>query len=125
MHLTSLYTIVLLVAGLAAAQFQFFDQFFGQQQGGPHGGGGGEAHKDGRGTLAHGGEWYQGQFTGSHCAPGEFVCPSTLECVSHPHKCACPHDLVKCDLSEGASTCVSKASGKDVCAEVRKMHAAL
>ena len=124
MQLFKAMTTLVLAASSASAQFQFFDSFFGQQQGHP-GNSGVRKHNDGRGTLQHGGDWYKDQFTQSHCAPGEFVCPSTLECVQEPTECACPHTLVRCDLGRGQTTCVSQSEGRDVCAEVQKMHSAL
>ncbi|KAF5393023.1 hypothetical protein D9757_001338 [Collybiopsis confluens] len=102
---------------LAAAQFQFFDQMFGQQQHHQqqqqqqHSGGGGGASQ------------WAANVESVSCT--QFLCPNTLECVAAPHDCSCP-DLedVKCIIPDADNKNVGTvlcARGPDACQAVEKV----
>ena len=116
------------LAGLASAQFQFFEQMFnqgGQQQHQQH-------QQQQQQNVASDSEWYQRTYESgilppsnswlvrfiklcwsqslfvAHCS--NYLCPGTLACVHFPHHCPCPFPAVedKVELGEGSAICVSK-----------------
>ncbi|EXJ60483.1 hypothetical protein A1O7_04636 [Cladophialophora yegresii CBS 114405] len=98
-------SVVLLLMGLASAQFQFFDQFFHgshQQQQAPQ-------EKQ---NVASDSSWYRSNWEGATC--DKYLCPDTLACVHFPHHCPCPHPDVedKVELGDGIAICASKGGFK-------------
>ncbi|KAL2424207.1 Long chronological lifespan protein 2 [Exophiala dermatitidis] len=103
MHLIP--SLILLFVGLAAAQFQFFEQFF---QGGQQGQ---QASQD-KQNVPSDSSWYRQNWEGATCS--NYLCPDTLACVHFPHHCPCPHSDVedKVELGEGIAVCASKGGYK-------------
>ncbi|KAF8309142.1 hypothetical protein DL93DRAFT_1785219 [Clavulina sp. PMI_390] len=71
--------------------------------------------------VGHSAQMWQHQADAVDCS--EYLCPSTLVCVSKPTDCPCPHPQdVKCVIqdeqskktSAGTVMCISGASGCDV-----------
>lgn len=86
------------------AQFQFFDNFFGNQ------------HQQQQAPRAppRGVDWYAQQTLETQCESGKFLCRETLDCVEHPVDCPCPLDLVKCTLGE-QRVCLSRSESEKGC----------
>ncbi|KAJ5947514.1 Long chronological lifespan protein 2 [Penicillium verhagenii] len=102
--LQTVWALFMLVA-VAQAQFNFFDQMFGnnqQQQG----------HRQGPQDVPSDSVRYQNSWSQAQCS--NYLCPGTLACVSVPHHCPCPHPDVeeKVELGEGSAICVSKGGFK-------------
>jgi|ERR1711939_298154 len=96
--------LLLVLAGLATAQFQFFEQFF---QGGQQAQGQQEKQ-----NVPSDSSWYRQNWEGATCS--NYLCPDTLACVHFPHHCPCPFPEVedKIELGEGIAVCVSKGGFK-------------
>ncbi|KAF8351604.1 hypothetical protein F5887DRAFT_215238 [Amanita rubescens] len=106
--------ILLPLAGIASAQFQFFDSMFGHPQQQQH-------HHQQR----TGAEQYAALVDEVSC-PG-YLCPVTLDCVENPTYCPCPDEEdVKCIIpdidshrpGDGTVVCVRGAHG---CAQVDRL----
>jgi len=101
----ALISILILFAGLASAQFQFFDQFFhgGQQQ---------QQAPQEKQNVPSDSNWYRQNWEQATC--NNYLCPDTLACVHFPHHCPCPHPDVedKLELAEGIAICASKGGFK-------------
>ncbi|RAH73724.1 protein lcl2 [Aspergillus aculeatinus CBS 121060] len=99
------FGLILLLASVAHAQFQFFEHMFGG------GGGGGHQHQAPQNVPSDSSR-YQSQWESAHC--DRYLCPGTLACVHFPHHCPCPHPDVeeKIELGEGSAVCVSKGGFK-------------
>ncbi|KAL9071774.1 MAG: hypothetical protein Q9161_004038 [Pseudevernia consocians] len=98
-----LFALLCSLAGLASAQFQFFEQMFnqgGQQQQ--------QQQQQQAQNVASDSEWYQRNHESAHCS--NYLCPGTLACVHFPHHCPCPFPAVedKVELGPGSAICVSK-----------------
>lgn len=90
--------------GLAAAQFDFFQQMFG-------GGGGGGANANGQQQPQQNpsdASLYHSRYDQSVC--NRYLCPDTLACVHFPHHCPCAWDghEDKFELADGLRVCASK-----------------
>ncbi|TFK28881.1 hypothetical protein FA15DRAFT_583636 [Coprinopsis marcescibilis] len=111
MHRYSILLVLCTLLGLAAAQFQFFDGFFGQQQ------------QQQQQQRAGGASQYAA-FAEIGCS--QYLCPSTLDCVARPADCPCPDTQdVKClipDMDGDAddATVVCVRGGTD-CSNVEKL----
>ncbi|KAJ5995240.1 hypothetical protein N7481_002217 [Penicillium waksmanii] len=94
-----------LLASVAQAQFNFFDNMFGgnQQQ---------AQQNQGPQNAPSDSVRYQKMWQQSQCS--NYLCPGTLACVHFPHHCPCPHPDVeeKVELAEGSAICVSKGGYK-------------
>ncbi|PPQ77422.1 hypothetical protein CVT25_011004 [Psilocybe cyanescens] len=97
---------------LVAAQFNFFDNMWGQQQ--QH-----QQHQQRAGSS----QWaaYADSISCS-----QYFCPDTLDCVARPSDCPCPNaEDVKCIVPdmEGSveDATVICTRGQDGCAEVEKL----
>ncbi|KAJ6515668.1 hypothetical protein C8R45DRAFT_811005 [Mycena sanguinolenta] len=96
-----------LVAQLVSAQFQFFDNMFGQQrqQQPPSGAAQWAAHLD-------------------SIACSDYLCPATLDCVGSPVDCPCPDaEDIKCIIpdseeKDGTVVCVR---GNNECRQVEAL----
>ncbi|KAI1615543.1 hypothetical protein EDD37DRAFT_500411 [Exophiala viscosa] len=99
------FGLVLMLVGLASAQFQFFEQFF--QQGGQQG----QGQQEKQNTKSDS-SWFQQNWEAAHCS--NYLCPDTLACVHFPHHCPCPFPQVedKVELGEGIAVCASKGGFK-------------
>ncbi|GJE84246.1 hypothetical protein PsYK624_003220 [Phanerochaete sordida] len=99
---------------LALAQFNFFEQMFGQ---GPPGG----QHQQRR-PSSHS-QW-AAQADAVPCA--QYLCPDTLVCVSNPSDCPCPYaEDIKCLLPEGEdkrAATVACVRGAHDCSDVERLH---
>ncbi|OJJ48459.1 hypothetical protein ASPZODRAFT_1600509 [Penicilliopsis zonata CBS 506.65] len=95
---------LLLLASVAQAQFQFFENMFGGHRQ--------EHARQEPQNVASDSSWYQKNWEGARC--NNYLCPGTLACVHFPHHCPCPHDTVeeKVELGEGSAVCVSKGGYK-------------
>ncbi|OQV00464.1 hypothetical protein CLAIMM_05954 isoform 2 [Cladophialophora immunda] len=111
----ALITLVLFLAGIASAQFQFFEQFF-------HGGQQNQAAQE-KQNVPSDSNWYRQNWDGATC--NNYLCPDTLACVHFPHHCPCPHPDVedKIELGDGIAICASKGGFK-VGETVRKIELA-
>ncbi|EXJ91840.1 hypothetical protein A1O3_00390 [Capronia epimyces CBS 606.96] len=100
----AILSLLLISAGLAAAQFQFFEQFF---QGGQQAQGTQEKQ-----NVPSDSSWYRQNWDGATCS--NYLCPDTLACVHFPHHCPCPFPDVeeKVELGEGIAVCASKGGYK-------------
>ncbi|EXJ93434.1 hypothetical protein A1O1_01826 [Capronia coronata CBS 617.96] len=98
-------SLILALAGSAAAQFQFFEQFF---QGGQQA----QASTQEKQNVPSDSSWYRQNWEGATCS--NYLCPDTLACVHFPHHCPCPHQDVedKVELGEGIAVCASKGGYK-------------
>jgi len=109
---------ILIILGLcilptAFAQFQFFEQMFGQQHGGQQ-----------RPPSGHPGQW-AAQSDAVPCS--DYLCPETLTCVPNPSQCPCPDAQdIKCLISDteddDSATVVCVRGGND-CSEVERLAA--
>lgn len=128
-----LFALLCSLAGLASAQFQFFEQMFnqgGQQQQQQQ-----QQAQQAQQNVASDSEWYQRTYESgtyhpvylvsfslrtllmeslivAHCS--NYLCPGTLACVHFPHHCPCPFPAVedKVELGDGSAICVSKGGWK-------------
>lgn len=107
MHSTLLSICLLTFLYSVNAQFQFFDNFFGQQH---------QQHQEAR-APPRGSDWYAEQVLETHCDSGNYLCPETLDCVSKPVDCPCALDLVRCVIGN-KRICVSRSEGQMDCALV-------
>ena len=124
--------LVLLTFALSvSAQFQFFDQFFGNQQQQQH-------QSQEKQNVASDSNWYKQNWeqgkspffpttktpwessrerktNGTTATCSNYLCPDTLACVHFPHHCPCAHPEVedKVELAEGVSVCASRGGWKD------------
>ncbi|KAJ5831910.1 hypothetical protein N7474_000221 [Penicillium riverlandense] len=94
-----------LLASVAHAQFNFFEQMFGGNQG--------QERQQQNQNAPSDSSRYQKAWDGSKCS--NYLCPGTLACVHVPHHCPCPHPDVeeKVELGEGSAICVSRGGFKD------------
>ncbi|KIW39085.1 uncharacterized protein PV06_08896 [Exophiala oligosperma] len=97
-------SLLFLFSSLAAAQFQFFEQFF---QGGQQAQGQQEKQ-----NVPSDSSWYRQNWEGATCS--NYLCPDTLACVHFPHHCPCqfPDVEEKVELSDGIAVCASKGGFK-------------
>lgn len=114
--LTHLLTLLSVLALGVHAQFQFFDNFFGQQGGGGGGHGGHHNHQQ---APSRGSDWYGDQVRDSQCEGANYLCPGTLDCVERPVECPCPLDLVRCVVGEHR-VCVARSEAEGGCGLVDK-----
>ncbi|CAL5871369.1 uncharacterized protein PFLUO_LOCUS5619 [Penicillium psychrofluorescens] len=93
-----------LLASVAQAQFNFFEQMFGGNQG--------QERQQQNQNSPSDSSRYQNAWGQSKCS--HYLCPGTLACVHFPHHCPCPHPNVeeKVELGEGSSICVSRSGFK-------------
>jgi hypothetical protein len=116
-----------LLASVAQAQFNFFEQMFGGNQG--------QERQQQNQNSPSDSSRYQKAWDGcecsfyrdlgymaNQCSPSRstarcsnYLCPGTLACVHFPHHCPCPHPDVeeKVELGEGSAVCVSRGGFKD------------
>ncbi|EPS34593.1 hypothetical protein PDE_09557 [Penicillium oxalicum 114-2] len=102
--ISSLWSLLLL-ATMAQAQFQFFEQMFGGGQQHP-------GHRQGSQNVPSDSGRYQQMWAQAQCS--NYLCPGTLACVAVPHHCPCAHPDVeeKVELGEGSAICVSRGGFK-------------
>ncbi|KAF9885623.1 Long chronological lifespan protein 2 [Aspergillus nanangensis] len=93
----------LLLASVAHAQFQFFENMFGAGGGGHQ-----EYRQKSAQNVPSDSSRYQSNWEAARC--DKYLCPGTLACVHFPHHCPCPHPDVeeKVELGEGSAVCVSR-----------------
>ncbi|CAL1701184.1 unnamed protein product [Somion occarium] len=95
----------------AFAQFQFFEQMFGQ----PHPG-----QQHGQRQAQYPGQW-AAQAEAVPCS--EYLCPGTLNCVPNPSQCPCPDvQDIKClvpDAQDKDGATVVCVRGAHECSEVK------
>ncbi|KAJ5874700.1 uncharacterized protein N7529_003130 [Penicillium soppii] len=100
----ALWAFILLVS-VAQAQFNFFDQMFGngEQQ---------QRQQQRSQNAPSDSARYQQMWREAQCE--NYLCPGTLACVHFPHHCPCPHPDVeeKVEFGEGSAVCVSKGGYK-------------
>lgn len=89
---------------LVYAQFQFFDNFFGNQH----------QHQQAPRAPPRGVDWYGQQVLETHCDSGMYLCRDTLDCVERPSDCPCPLDLVKCPVAD-QRICLSRSENEQGC----------
>ncbi|EFI27676.1 hypothetical protein CC1G_14601 [Coprinopsis cinerea okayama7 len=111
MSRSSLLLVFFTLFGLAAAQFQFFNDFFGGQQ----------HHQQQQRTGASQYAAFSENVPCSH-----YLCPGTMDCVERPRDCPCPDvQDVKClipdmDSDDDEATVVCVRGGTD-CSTVEKL----
>ncbi|KIM46346.1 hypothetical protein M413DRAFT_64868 [Hebeloma cylindrosporum] len=111
----SLYLPLLFLFGfqLASAQFQFFENMFGQQQ-----------HHQQQQQQRSGASQWAAYSDSVSCS--QYLCPETLDCVKRPSDCPCPNpEDIKCtipDMEGGVEDAtVVCTRGQNECAEVERL----
>ncbi|KAK0206744.1 hypothetical protein DFS33DRAFT_615942 [Desarmillaria ectypa] len=104
---SSLSFVLIFLAGLISAQFNFFDGMFRhQEQHQPSGASQWAAHSEG-------------------ISCNRYLCPSTLECVKAPRECPCPNvEDIKCTIPDANSrdgATVLCVRGENECADVERL----
>jgi hypothetical protein len=102
-----LLAALVLLPALAAAQFGFFDQMFG------NGGGQDQRHHHQQPqNVPSDSAFYRANYDRLHC--NNYLCPDTLACVHFPHHCPCPFPANedKIELADGSMICASKGGFK-------------
>lgn len=110
MQFSAMFFICFSFLSLVSAQFQFFDNFFGQQQ---------QQQQQQPQAPPRGVDWYSDRVLETHCDSGNYLCPGTLDCVARPVDCPCPDDLVKCVVGE-SRICISRSEKEQGCGLVDK-----